>query len=160
MLFRLLQNLPFYALLIALVWAFIENRKGERPFSQILTGLLLLLPIGVGGLWWFSIELFFPAETARYLGWTESPFERQLAFGDLATAVGGIWAYFRRQYAFSLAAGTIASVYLLGMALYHAIDIFQTGNISVGNMGWTFSSDVISSVATLVGLYCWKASNK
>lgn len=153
--FFFLPNLPFFALIAAVLLALWEYKKRERSLGQIFTHWLLLLPVGVGGIWWFLFEFFFPKDTAFYLGWSPSLFERQLAFGDLSTGIVAILAFFRKEYVFSLAAGIGAIIYIGGIALFHMIDLFYTGNLSLGNTSWTFSCDVITSVALVFSLYSW-----
>ena len=48
---------------------------------------IVLLPIGVTGLWAGVFHVFFPAVSARYIGWEVSPFQFEVGMADLAIGV-------------------------------------------------------------------------
>ena len=53
-----------------------------------LLAWILLLPIGVTGLWAGVSHVFFPAVAAAHIGWQTSPFQFEVGMADFAIGVG------------------------------------------------------------------------
>lgn len=143
----LLRNLPAVLLVIALVVATLRRRRGaaaERYLSWIL-----LLPIGVTGLWAGIAHVFFPATAAAHIGWQVSPFQFEVGMADLAIGVTACIAFWC-DLGFKAAAVCAASVFLLGDAVGHVEQMTTAGNFAPGNAGVPFYMDVICPVIAVV----------
>lgn len=136
----LLRNLPAVLLVIALALAALRHGHGgaaERYLSWIL-----LLPIGVTGLWAGIAHVFFPATAAAHIGWQVSPFQFEVGMADLAIGVTACIAFWQ-DLAFKAAAVCTASIFLLGDAIGHIRQMMTAGNFAPGNAGIPFYMDVI-----------------
>ena len=80
-----LSNLPAILLVLALAIAALGRDHGG-PTHQFLDWILLL-PIGVTGLWAALGHLVFPVRVASYIGWQPSPFQFEVGMADLAIGV-------------------------------------------------------------------------
>lgn len=86
-----LTNLPAILLFFAIL-AGVTSRR--RPHSEALLSWLLLLPIGVSGIWAAIYHLVFPNFAAAFIGWQPSPFQFEVGVADLAygaTACAAFW---------------------------------------------------------------------
>src|SRR5262249_40401302 len=112
----LIRNLP--AALFILALAIAGARRRERPAAEHLLGWILLLPIGVTGLWAGVFHIFFAQTAAAHIGWEVSPFQFEVGMADLAIGVTACLAFWR-SLDFKAAAVSAASVFLLGDAIGH-----------------------------------------
>ncbi|GJG89522.1 hypothetical protein tb265_47030 [Gemmatimonadetes bacterium T265] len=141
-----IRNLPAILLVAALVAAAI--RRGREPAVGRLLSWVLLLPIGVTGLWAGISHVCFPDIAAAHIGWRVSPFQFEVGVADLAIGVTACLA-FRRALAFQAAALSAASIFLLGDAVGHVRQMIVAGNFAPGNAGVPFYMDVIAPVLGL-----------
>jgi hypothetical protein len=135
-----LQNLPALLFVVALAVAAMRGRHGlaaERFLSWIL-----LLPIGVTGLWAGAFHVFFPATAARLIGWEVSPFQLEVGMADLAIGATACIAFWR-DLNFKAAAISAAAIFLLGDAIGHVKQMLVAGNFAPGNAGVPFYMDII-----------------
>jgi hypothetical protein len=77
-----LQNLPALLFIAALVVA--AARRSHGPAAERFLSWLLLLPIGVTGLWAGAFHVVLPATAASLIGWQVSPFQFEVGMADLA----------------------------------------------------------------------------
>jgi hypothetical protein len=77
-----LQNLPALLLVGALVMA--AARRGHGPTAERFPSWILLLPIGVTGLWAGVFHVFLTATAAALIGWQVSHFQFEVGMADLA----------------------------------------------------------------------------
>jgi hypothetical protein len=141
-----LQNLPALLLIAALLAAAARRRHG--PAAERFLSWILLLPIGVTGLWAGVFHVFFPATAAKLIGWDVSPFQFEVGMADLAidaTAVTAFW----RDLNFKAAAVCAASIFLLGDAVGHVKQMTIAGNFAPGNAGVPFYMDIICPVLAI-----------
>jgi hypothetical protein len=142
----LLRNLPAVLLVIALLVAALRHGHGnaaERCLSWIL-----LLPIGVTGLWAGIAHVAFPATAAAHIGWQTSPFQFEVGMADLAIGVTACISFWR-DLGFKAAAVSAASIFLLGDAIGHVRQMILAGNFAPGNAGVPFYMDVICPVLAI-----------
>ena len=114
----------------------VANRR-VRPRS--LVGRILLLPIGVTGLWAAVFHLFFPQIAAADIGWEVSPFQFEVGLADFAigaTACASFW----RSLDFRAAAVLVSSIFLLGDAVGHVGQMIVARNFAPGNAGVPFTA--------------------
>lgn len=128
-----------------------------RPASERYLNWLLLLPIGLGGLWAGIYHVFFPDVAAEYIGWAPSPFQFEVGMADLALGVTAICAFWC-SLGFKAAAVIANGVFLFGDAVGHVHQMQVAQNYAAGNAGPVFYLDIILPVATAVLLYfAWRA---
>jgi hypothetical protein len=79
----LLHNLPALLFVVALV--IVAGRYGyDGSPAERFQSWILLLAIGVTGLWAGAFHVFFPATAASIIGWEVSPFQFEVGMADLA----------------------------------------------------------------------------
>ena len=142
-----LRNLPLFLFVAALALA-VASRSGA-PIADRLLAWILLLPIGVTGLWAAAFHLFFPEIAAADIGWDPSPFQFEVGMADLAigaTACVSFW----RSLDFKAAVVIINAIFLLGDAIGHVGQMIAAGNFASGNAGVPFLDDLILPVLTLI----------
>ena len=121
-----------------------RRRTAERFLSWVL-----LLPIGVTGLWAAIFHIFFPAVAAADIGWQVSPFQFEVGVADLAFGVTACIA-FSASLPFKAAAVCVASIALLGDAAGHIHQMMVAGNFAPGNAGVPFWTDVIVPLLAII----------
>jgi hypothetical protein len=142
-----LRNLPVFLFVAALALAAARRTGGSAP--ERLLGWILLLPIGVTGIWAAVFHLFFPEIAAADIGWEPSPFQFEVGMADLAigaTACISFW----RSLDFKAAVVIINAIFLLGDAIGHVGQMIAGGNFAPGNAGVPFFGDLIFPVLTLI----------
>ena len=142
-----LRNLPVFLFVAALALA-AASRSG-RTIADRLLAWILLLPIGVTGLWAAVFHLFFPQIAAADIGWEVSPFQFEVGLADLAigaTACVSFW----RSLDFKAAAIMVSSILLLGDAVGHVKQMIVAGNFASGNAGVPFYSDIVFPVLAII----------
>ena len=142
-----LRNLPVFLFVAALVFAWLSRSGGS--LADRLLAWILLLPIGVTGLWAAVFHLFFPEIAAADIGWEPSPFQFEVGMADLAmgaTACVSFW----RSLDFKAAAVMVNAIFLLGDAIGHVEQMVATGNFAPGNAGVPFIGDLIFPVLALI----------
>jgi hypothetical protein len=141
-----LRNLPAFLLVIALLVAALHRGHWSTP--ERFLSWLLLLPVGISGLWAAIFHLFFPGVSAENIGWQPSPFQFEVGMADLAigaTAVASFWC----SLPFKAASVWASSIFLLGDAVGHVHQMLAAGNFAPGNSGVPFFMDIICPVLSI-----------
>ena len=146
----LIRNLPVVLLVLALVLGTLGRPRGEAA-SRFL-GWVLLLPIGVVGLWAGIAHVAFPQVAATHIGWKVSPFQFEVGIADLAIGVTACLAFWR-TWEFRAAAVCAASIFLLGDAVGHVRQMITAANFAPGNAGVPFYMDVICPLLAIALLF-------
>jgi Family of unknown function (DUF6790) len=144
-----LQHFTTILFVLALIFAALGHR---RPVSERYLAWLLLLPIGLGGLWAGFFHLAYPEMAAHFIGWKDSPFQFEVGMADLAFGVAGCVAFFA-GYGFKAATVLVNAVFLLGDAVGHVHQMLSAGNFAPGNAGLVFYLDIVLPLLTIVLLY-------
>ncbi len=142
----LLTNLPAVLLVLALILGAV-TRGGSSTAERFLSWILLL-PIGLTGVWAGIFHIFFAQRAASYIGWETSPFQFEVGMADLAIGFTACVA-FHASRGFKAAAITAASVFLLGDAAGHIREMVIAGNFQPGNAGVPFYTDVLCPVLAI-----------
>lgn len=141
----LLTNLPAFMLALAFALAALP---GARSFAERLLDWILLLAVGVTGLWGGFFHIAFGDMAAAYIGWQPSPFQCEVGMADLAIGVTAVVAFWRGMD-FKAAAILAASVFLLGDAVGHVRQMIAAGNFAPGNAGVPFFTDIAVPVLAI-----------
>lgn len=145
-----IRNLPAILFVLALIIALTgrNDSKAERLLAWIL-----LLPIGLTGIWAGIFHVFFPAIAAAHIGWQVSPFQFEVGMADFAIGVTACAAFWG-DLNFKAAAVMAAAIFLLGDAVGHARQMLAAGNFAPGNAGVPFYMDVVCPVLAIC-LFVW-----
>jgi hypothetical protein len=141
-----LRNLPAFLFAAALLIAVLRS---EGDVAERLLAWILLLPIGLTGLWAGVSHVAFPAIAAAHIGWQVSPFQFEVGMADLAIGVTACIAFWQ-DHAFKAAAVCAASIFLLGDAIGHVREMMVAGNFAPGNAGLPFYMDIICPVLAII----------
>jgi hypothetical protein len=139
-----LRDLAAVLFVIALLSAGFDRRRPNRFLAW-----LLLLPIGVGGLWSGFFHTVYPELAARFIGWQDSPFQFEVGMADLAFGITGCIAFWAGQ-GFRAATVLVNAIFLLGDAGGHVHQMTAASNFSPGNAGPVFYLDIILPLVTIV----------
>lgn len=142
-----LGNLPAFLFVAALVIAALRRTPRWSTPERFLSWILLL-PVGVTGLWAAVFHLFFPSVAAELIGWHTSPFQFEVGTADLAFGVTACVAFWS-SLPFKAAAVCASSIALLGDAIGHVHQMLVMGNFAPGNAGVPFFMDVICPVLSI-----------
>ncbi len=113
------------------------------PILKALLLWLLVIKVGLGGLWAFMGHYFTADRVAAYIGWPAgNPFQKEVAFTNLAIGSCGLLCFFFRDE-FWLATIVFASIFLLGAFSVHVKSQLEHGNRNSGNAGPVFFADII-----------------
>lgn len=132
----------FIIAIVLFIFDWILQKIRRQKINGLLLRWLLLLPIGVTGIYAFFMHLFFPAPSATMMHWPSSPFQYEVALANLCIGILGIFS-FRASYGFRLATVIAASFWMWGHAVYEIYEIITTSNIYLGNAVSWFWIDVI-----------------
>ena len=118
-----------------LVHLWISRSAGRSASRVVEVSLLYLLSVqwGFGAAITAIPHIVVPDQIAGFIGWEPgSPFQVELGFASLGTSLLGILCIWIRGW-FWLAPVVARSVFLLGAAYVHIIDIIERENLAAGN---------------------------
>jgi hypothetical protein len=147
-----LANIPFWMLLLCLLLAWFKRGTRDAFFYY-----MLLLPIGISGLWASFFQVFYPEFVANSIGWQASPFLFEVAMSNLAVGVAGITAFKKRSFEFGLAVVLINSIFLWGAAFGHIREIIEAHNYAPNNAGLILLTDILIPVFSWIAAWRTKA---
>jgi len=145
-----LENVPIVMFVAALTIAtFISDIPvvAERYLAW-----LLLLAVGVQGLWAGATHVFFPEVGARYIGWKTSPFQTELGFADLAIGFAAVLSFWQSP-AFKGAVVAYITVFYVGVGWLHLRERVRAGNRAKGNFGVLLAMTVVKAAGLPVLLW-------
>lgn len=125
---------------------------GRVPEFEIIYRWTALFPLGIVGIYSFVMHAFFPEMAAEVIGWSDSPFQYEVAVADLAFGVLAILS-FNASIGFRLAAVIGNTIWLWGDAFGHIRQMLVADNFSAGNAGSWFWMDVWLPPLILICLY-------
>ena len=148
-------------LVIALVGAGIhlalqkQPRTGKRLVEIVLLWVLVVC-VGINGLFDFYGHAFRADETARLIGWpTGNPFQFEVAIADLVFGILGILCIWIRG-TFWYAAGLAGVLFGLGAAYGHIVQMVVYGDYAPYNAGLFLYSEIAVSLLILGLLLAYK----
>jgi hypothetical protein len=146
----LLTNFTVTLLVLGLIASAIALARAPKPLAapvvvEALFAYFVLFSIAISYFYNFVAHVFFGEPIARFIGWPDSPFQRELGFASLGFAVVGLLA-FRGSFDMRTAAVVGPGIFLLGAAGGHLLEIARTGNLAPGNAGVILYTDVLLPV--------------
>jgi hypothetical protein len=143
----LLKNFTLTLLVLGLVASAISLSRTPRPWAarvlvEAIFSYFILFSIALSYLYNFVAHVFFGEMAARFIGWADSPFQREVGFASLGFAVIGFLA-FRGSFDMRTAAVVGPACFLLGAAGGHILEILRTGNLAPGNAGVILYTDIL-----------------
>ncbi len=127
-----------------LVHLWISRSAGRSASRVVEVSLLYLLSVqwGFGAAITAIPHIVVPDQIAGFIGWEPgSPFQVELGFASLGTSLLGMLCIWIRGW-FWLAPVVARSVFLLGAAYVHIIDIIERENLAAGNAGAILFYDI------------------
>jgi hypothetical protein len=121
-------------LVLAVAHVWLDERVRHRA-QRLEVFLLYVLAVGVAGsaIGGFFAHAFLADEVAESIGWPAgSPFQREVAFANLALGILGVLAMNRRD-GFRGATVIAVTIFAGGATITHVTDIVETGNLAGGN---------------------------
>lgn len=158
-----LSNAPFVltllALLIGLLRCFSANVRINATCFEGFLAYLFLLPIGIGGLWGFTMHSFFHQLADADIGWAWSPFEYEVAIANLGMGLLGLGA-FHASAGFRKATALFITCFGWGAAVGHAYQMMTAHNFAPGNAGIIFYTDIFIPILIWVFMFLKKKNEE
>ena len=150
----MLMNFSLVMFVAAIILTILDRvvcaiRHHQLSGYEILFRWLALLPLGVTSLYAFVMHAFFPVFTAATIGWSNSPFQFEVAVANLGFGLLGVLA-FSASYGFRAATVIGALCWLWGDAVGHIYQMVSNHNFAVGNAGSWFWMDVLIPLLLLI----------
>jgi len=130
------------AIIIAIIDWPIQKILKRASGYEVFFRWIILLPLGITAIYAFIMHAFFPGTTAANIGWTNSPFQFEVAMANLGFGVIAI-ASFNASYGFRLATVIGSLFWLWGDAIGHLYQMIIHHNFAPGNAGSWFWMDII-----------------
>jgi hypothetical protein len=137
------------SVVLAAISAWQSRGKLGTSYSHQLFGWLLLLSLGLQGVFTFVLHVFFPTISAANIGWQVSPFQYEVGIANLTVGVLGILAYWA-NFSFRVAAAIAGVVWYWGDAVGHVRQMIVAHNYASGNAGSWFWTDVLVPILLIV----------
>ncbi len=140
-----LRNFEVTSLVLSLVAAVVSYARApaaNRNIREEVLAYFLFFGVGFAFLYSGVMHIVFGPMVAAYIGWSDSPFQAELGFASLGFAAVGFLS-FRGSFGLRLAAVVGPSVFALGAAGVHIVQMITAGNFAPGNAGVAFAADLI-----------------
>lgn len=140
-----LSNYTLTLLVLGFVAALVAMLRGGRLTAggivEALFAWQLLFSVGIGFLYNFVMHVFFSETAAAFIGWSTSPFQKEVGFASLGFSALGFLA-FRGGFEMRLAAVVAIACFLWGAASGHVVQMVEARNFAPGNAGPIFYTDI------------------
>jgi len=127
-----LTNVPAIMFVAALAVAYLRREPKSAPERYL--AWMLLLSVGVQGIWAGIFHIFFPGVASGEIGWASSPFEFEMGVTDLSIGIVAVAAFWRSLSFQSAVAAIIVLIYI-GVAIGHFIQAYVHHDFSPDNFG-------------------------
>ena len=143
----LLSNFTLTLLALGTLASAVSLLRRPRPWTtgalvEALFAYFILFSVVINYLYNFVAHVFFSEATARFIGWADSPFQREVGFASLGFGIVGLLA-FRGSFDLRMAAVVGPACFLLGAAGGHIIEIVRSHNLAPGNAGVILYTDIL-----------------
>jgi len=127
-----------------------SGRHEIVTFVYVLWGEVVFYCLGLGFVYAWYFHAFLSSYTAPFIGWEPSPFEWELAWGELGIAVVAL-ASLWRGYDMRLAATLAYAIFSFGAAAQHIQQMLVAHNYAPGNAGAVlWFGDIALPIAVLL----------
>ena len=148
------------AILVISIYKITSKPLNGRIIVEIFLISFLVISVGFGSIWAFIGHFFLSAQVAASIGWAPgSPFQSEVAFANLAIGVLGVLCYWIRDN-FWTATVISSSIFLLGDAYVHIVNMIQYSNYASGNSGLVLYMDIIGPIILIVLLIAYKSMGR
>ena len=150
----------YFFFLLSLVVASVQILRDKQPrtgprVAEILLLWLLVIDVGLGGVFGFIGHTVFAQTAAESIGWPAgNPFQTEVAVANLTLGTLGILCYWFRSN-FWTATIIAVSVSLLGFAVGHIQQIIVAHNYHPNNAGAALYNDILIPVI-LIALFVYQ----
>jgi len=151
-------GLAMFVLSLFFISVHLMMRLKTITFYEIVFRWIAFFPLGITGIYTGLTHALFPDISASLIGWEPSPFQFEVAMGDLAMGVLGIGC-FHASYSFRLAAIVAVTIQYWGDAIGHIYNMAVMQNFAPGNAGSWFWLDLIVPAILLLCLSRQKATS-
>jgi hypothetical protein len=153
----LLSNFTLTFLVIGLLFSAAAVARAPKPVSQPvmiekLLSWFVFWTVGIAYLYNFVFHVFFGEMAARFIGWSDSPFQLEVGTASLGFAAVGFLAAFR-SFDLRLAAIVGPGIFCLGAAVGHIHQMITAHNFAPGNAGVIFWMDILLPLLGVVLLW-------
>lgn len=149
-----LANLPVFLCIAAIVCAAMRNH--EQHWTRRYLSWILLLAVGVDGLWAGLFHVFFPAIASAQIGWQPSPYEFEIGVADTALGLVAVLAFWR-SLSFQSAVAIYAIIFYIGVSYGHFVQAFRHDDYAADNFGILLALTVARAIALSILLWvAWK----
>lgn len=149
----------FLAGLLASCFCILRARKSlsqEIVVDQLLKWFVLF-SVGISYLMNAVFHTLLAEQTAKFIGWANSPFQLEVGFASLGFSIVGFIA-FKGNWLAKVCAVVGPSCFLLGAAGGHIYQMVVNNNFAPGNAGSVFYTDFFLPAFGLTLLYLSRKS--
>ncbi|MBO9124008.1 MULTISPECIES: DUF6790 family protein [unclassified Rhizobium] len=152
----ILAHLPAFLFIAAIICATLIKR--DQHWSRRYLSWILLLAVGVDGLWAGIFHVFFPEIASAQIGWQQSPFEFEVGIADTALGAVAVLAFWR-SLSFQSAVAVYAVIFYGGVTFGHFVQAFQNKDYAADNFGLLLALTIARAIALSILLWAaWKQS--
>lgn len=161
----LIGNYMTTCFVIGLIVGAAHILRSPRPHtaasvSGLLLNAYLLWAVGVGQAINFVMHSVFGDVAARSIGWAQSPFQLELAFSSLGTAVVAIMVHgVRGQFRAKAAVVIATAIFSYGAAGGHIYQLIVHHDLAANNIGLLLAMDIVIPTVGLV-FVIWHAASR
>ena len=142
-----LGNFTLTFLVLGIAAGLIATARAPGGFTRanLAEGLLayfILFTIAIAYFYNFVFHVFFGEMAARFIGWSDSPFQLEVGTASLGFAAVGFLAAFR-SFDLRVAAILGPGLFCLGAAVGHIHQMITAHNFAPGNAGVIFWMDIL-----------------
>jgi len=120
-----------------------KTPKTKNRIFEVFLLWFLVIMVGIGSIWAFIGHVFMSNMTAALIGWPAgNPFQLEVGVANLSFGILGLlcWKFRDNFWTASIIA---VSVFYLGAAYIHIVNIMQSGNMAPGNAGFALYIDIL-----------------
>jgi hypothetical protein len=149
---NLISALPALCYCVALVLGFLDVRQplGSAELTPLVQWMLSL-GLGVPSLWAALSHAAFGKRVAESIGWSPSPFQKEIAGANLGIGLGALAASALGPQA-AWAMFLMAAGFLWSAAAVHVADMVKRRNFAINNAGPIFWWDILTPLTILIAL--------
>lgn len=128
----ILTNMTLILCILTIICTAFFNNGNTRPRRYL--SWLLLLAIGVDGVWAGLFHIFLPQIASSHIGWQPSPFETEVGIADFAMGIVAIisfWSTLQFQTAIAL----YAILFYTGVSFGHITQTLVNKDYATDNFG-------------------------